>query len=155
MEAKSNGTQIVFDGNFRPSLWRHTQDARNWHMRAWKLCDLALSGADDEAQVFGDATPETSLERLKDYGIPEICVKCGFEPLRIYAKTEFKTVKFNIVNEVDDTTAAGDSFNAGYLAARLHHKSSLEAAQIGAVLAAEVIQHPGAVIPSTKMPKLL
>ena len=155
IEAKSNGAQIVFDGNFRPSLWRHAKDARNWHMRAWKLCDLALAGAEDEAQVFGDATPKTSLERLKEYGIPEICVKCGFEPLRLYANNKIQTVKFNIVNEVVDTTAAGDSFNAGYLAARLHHKSSLEAAQFGAILAAEVIKHPGAVIHPTRMPKLM
>ena len=41
------------------------------------------------------------------------------------------------VGNVIDTTAAGDSFNAGYMAARLKNRPPAEAAHIGAVLAAE------------------
>ena len=116
---------------------------------------MALAGAEDERHVFGDISPEASLERLKTYGIQEICVKCGLQPVRLYANTETQILKFNIQNNAIDTTAAGDSFNAGYLAARLNKKSPLEAAEIGAALAAEVIKHPGALIPPSQMPKLL
>ena len=59
------------------------------------------------------------------------------------------------VGDVIDTTAAGDSFNAGYMAARLNDRSPAEAAHIGAALAAEVIKHPGAVISPAHMPTLL
>jgi sugar/nucleoside kinase (ribokinase family) len=45
-----------------------------------------------------------------------------------------------------DTTAAGDSFNAAYIAARMQGIGPKEAAQSGAKLAAEVIQHRGAII---------
>ena len=52
---------------------------------------------------------------------------------------------------VMDTTAAGDSFNAGYLAARLSGVNMIDAAKKGQKLAAKVIQHKGAVIPLSAM----
>jgi 2-dehydro-3-deoxygluconokinase len=52
-----------------------------------------------------------------------------------------------------DTTAAGDSFNAGYLAARIGGASPREAAAAGHRLAGAVIMSPGAVIPREAMPK--
>ena len=49
--------------------------------------------------------------------------------------------------KVVDTTAAGDSFSAAYLAARLKGASPQEAAKAGHRLASRVIQVPGALIP--------
>ncbi|WP_084627895.1 PfkB family carbohydrate kinase [Elstera litoralis] len=51
-----------------------------------------------------------------------------------------------------DTTAAGDSFAAGYLAARLGGASVHAAALAAHRLASIVIQHPGAIIPKAAMP---
>ena len=47
-----------------------------------------------------------------------------------------------------DTTAAGDSFNAGYLAGRSRGLPAQEAALLGHRLAARVIGYRGAIIPS-------
>ena len=46
-----------------------------------------------------------------------------------------------------DTTAAGDSFNAAYLAARLNGEAPVAAAQAAHALAAEKIRHRGAIMP--------
>jgi 2-dehydro-3-deoxygluconokinase len=51
------------------------------------------------------------------------------------------------VAKVIDTTGAGDSFNAAYLASRLRGGTPLEAVTAGHALAARVIQHPGAILP--------
>ena len=52
-----------------------------------------------------------------------------------------------------DTTAAGDAFNAAYLAARLKGAKPDDAARVAHVLAGEVIRHHGAIIPRAKPKK--
>ena len=53
---------------------------------------------------------------------------------------------------VVDTTAAGDSFAAAYIAARLSGADPRDAAYAGHRLAGAVVQHPGAIIPPAAVP---
>ena len=46
-----------------------------------------------------------------------------------------------------DTTAAGDSFNAAYIASRIQGASPSISAVRGSELAAKVVQNKGAIIP--------
>jgi 2-dehydro-3-deoxygluconokinase len=57
-----------------------------------------------------------------------------------------------IVGDVVDTTAAGDSFAAAYIAARLAGSDPIEASRAGHRLAGVVVGHPGAIIPRSAMP---
>ena len=59
------------------------------------------------------------------------------------------------VPQVVDTTAAGDSFAAGYMSRRLAGATALESAVFGNRLAARVIQHRGALIAPVLMADLL
>jgi 2-dehydro-3-deoxygluconokinase len=59
------------------------------------------------------------------------------------------------VANVVDTTAAGDSFAAGYLSRRLRGSTPEDATQFGNRLAARVIGHRGAIIPQDAMSDLL
>ena len=56
---------------------------------------------------------------------------------------------------VVDTTAAGDSFAAAYVAARLAGLEPVDAARAGHRLAGVVVCHPGAIIPKAAMPSEL
>jgi 2-dehydro-3-deoxygluconokinase len=51
-----------------------------------------------------------------------------------------------------DSSGAGDSFDAGYLAARIGGADPEAAARAGHRLAAAVVGHHGAVIPRAAMP---
>ena len=53
-----------------------------------------------------------------------------------------------------DTTAAGDSFAAGYLSARGRGLSPVESARLGHLLAGHVVLHRGAIIPKSSMPAM-
>ena len=55
--------------------------------------------------------------------------------------------------KVIDTTAAGDSFSAGYLSVRLTGGDATEAAKRGHLTASTVIQYRGAIIPRDAMPQ--
>jgi 2-dehydro-3-deoxygluconokinase len=53
---------------------------------------------------------------------------------------------------VVDSTAAGDSFNAGYMAAKFGGSTAVDAAKQAHKLASTVIRYRGAIIPAAAMP---
>ena len=50
------------------------------------------------------------------------------------------------VQDVVDTTGAGDSFNAGYIAARMSNREPVDAAKLGHRVAGRVIRERGALL---------
>ncbi|KAB2880184.1 MAG: sugar kinase [Pseudorhodoplanes sp.] len=148
--ARQQGIKVAFDGNYRPRSWKgDIQRTRTVFMEALKRVDIALPTFDDEALLWGDTSPETTVERLQSFGIAEIAVKNGHNPALVAAGGVRDFVAVPDVVKPVDTTAAGDSFNAGYLAARLGGDNPAGAALAGHRLAAEVIQQRGAIIPRT------
>lgn len=142
------GGKVAFDGNFRPRLWPDAAAAKAAYERMYRLTDLVLSTFDDEQQLFGDATVDAAAERLRAWGVPEVVLKRGASGCTVATGATRLDVPAVPVARVVDTTAAGDSFNAGYLAARMASGSVAAAAARGAKIAAKVVQHPGAIIPA-------
>lgn len=152
---RRGGTRIVFDGNYRPSLWPSADVARRVVSRFLSFVDLALPSADDEALLFGDKTCESIADRMHGLGVNEVLVKHGSEGCFISHEGLRLHVPVGELVKPIDTTGAGDSFNAGYLSGRLAGREPVEAAAIGARLAATVIQHRGAIIPRDAMDDLM
>jgi len=153
---RAGGTQVAFDSNYRPAGWPQIDDARHWMNEAFRRCDIALPTLDDEQRLFGDCHADACLARLRGIGVGEIVLKLGSEGSLISsagASTATRVAPMT-VSKIVDTTAAGDSFNAGYLYGRLTGKDPAAAAAIGNRLAAVKIQHPGAIITRSAMPKL-
>jgi len=64
--ARKAGARIAFDGNFRPRGWKgDVGRARTVFLEALKRVDLALPTFDDEAILWGDPSPEATVERLQ------------------------------------------------------------------------------------------
>jgi 2-dehydro-3-deoxygluconokinase len=116
-------------------------------MEALKRVDVALPTFDDEAVLWGDPSPEATVQRLQAFGIAEIVVKNGPNSALIAAGARQQFVPVPEVVVPIDTTAAGDSFNAAYLAARLSGQAPAEAATAAHRLAAQKILHRGAIMP--------
>src|SRR5450631_656784 len=146
--ARGNGAKIAFDGNFRPHGWGgDLSRTRTVFAEALKRVDIALPAYDDEAVLWGDPSPEATIERLQAFGVAEIVVKNGPNSALVAASGERDAVPVPEVVVPVDPTAAGDGFNAGYLAARLNGQGAIEAANAAHKLAGQVIKHRGSIAP--------
>ena len=145
---RAAGGRVAFDSNFRPAGWPDRDEARAIFDRFLELTDIALPTFDDERVLFGVADPRACAERLHGLGVPEVVVKLGRQGCVLSSAAATGEVAAEPVDRVVDSTAAGDSFNAGYLAARLLGADPQTAGRLGNRVAARVIAHPGAVIPA-------
>ena len=146
IEARQRDARIVFDNNYRPRLWASQEEARAAYRSVLPHVDLALLTVDDEQALFHFSDCDAVFEAYAQIGTPEVVLKRGAEACLIRCDGEVFEVPAQKVEKVVDTTAAGDSFSAVYLARRLLGGSPVEAAQAGHLLASRVIQFPGALI---------
>lgn len=150
---RAKGGRVAFDSNYRPAGWPDAETAQRVVARFLPHVDVALPTFEDERQLFGDADPAATARRYAAQGVAEIVVKLGVEGCFTFADgPQVVAVPERIVPT--DTTAAGDSFNAGYLAARLLGADNASAALAGHRLAGAVIRHRGAIIPREALPRL-
>lgn len=147
-QAKAGGATIAMDNNYRPRGWGgDVSRARATFERFWRLADIALPTFDDEQALWGDAGPAETIARLSALGAAEIVVKQGGAGARVHTAEPAVHVPCPTLVEPVDTTAAGDSFNAGYLARRLAGDTPADAARFAHRLAGVVIRHRGAIVP--------
>ncbi|MGZ9812521.1 sugar kinase [Pseudoroseicyclus sp. H15] len=146
------GVPVAFDPNIRPRLWESPEAARDWVSRAARTAAILLPSADDEAAAFGDTSPEATLARYADLGVPEIVVKAGGGPIHWQAEGTSGVAGAHAAVVPVDTTGAGDSFNAGYLAARLTGAAPATAISSGHHIAAQVVLARGALTEITPPP---
>lgn len=145
-KAKANGGVVAFDPNYRPAGWTDSETAKSAIMDFAQAATVILPTFDDEHMLFGDADVDATIDRWKAAGVSEIIVKCGTEDVQFETAGKRGKVSVNAVAAVD-TTGAGDSFNAGYLAARMQGVDTVSAIKAGADLSAHVVQYRGAITP--------
>ena len=153
-ELKGAGKQVVFDTNYRPRLWRDDATARASFDAMWAATSVALPSYDDEERLYPGLSPLQVVDRIAGFGPREVVLKNGARGPMI--RVHGKTVQTEMARaaRVVDTSGAGDSFNAGYLAARFRGEAPLQAAAAGHRLASAVICHHGAVIAREAMPAI-
>ena len=146
--ARDQGTMVIFDPNLRPRLWPDAAAMRAGIETAASGADLVLPSFDDEATHFGDADAAATIRRYLDLGAGHVVVKNGGGPMQFGGAQGAGDLPDLTPDMPVDTTAAGDSFNAGYLAAMLAGADCADAIRTGHALSRQVIRHRGALVPA-------
>lgn len=143
---RSRGCRIVFDPNFRPRLWDDIEQARDHTRAVLPFCHTVLPTLDDERKLWNVTGVDECHARYAGLGVKEIVVKGDDLTTQLFTEDEAYTQAAAPVQAID-TTGAGDSFNAGYLAARLTGAGARDAVTQAQQLAATVVMHRGAILP--------
>ena len=143
---RQNGGTVCFDINYRPRLWDAQVIAQQEIKKVMPHVDIALLTLDDEEMLWGNGEVDAAIERYKNDYIGELILKRGADEVICVVEDEKIHVPVPKVEGVVDTTGAGDSFNAGYLSARIQGKSPEEAAKHGIHVASIVIRNRGAIV---------
>lgn len=150
-DLRAHGTRVVFDSNYRQTGWSSKGTALEAMTEVLALTDIALVTFEDEQELSGCIDVHACVARLRALGVDEIVVKDGANGAWIW--TSALELVETVPVDATDTTAAGDSFNGGYLAARLAGMSLREAAEVGNAVAGAVVVRPGAIVGLDAMPE--
>jgi 2-dehydro-3-deoxygluconokinase len=147
---RDKGVKVAFDTNYRARGWPDSDLARRVYNDAFAVADIVLASVEDLAALYPGESHDAIMARI---GSPEVVLKLPEPQSLVRFEGHTQRVKAEPVNKtVVDTTAAGDSFAAAYIAARLDNRDPVAAAQAGHHLAGTVVCYPGAIIPRDAMP---
>ena len=151
-QARAKGTRVAFDTNFRARGWPDLDVARKVFHEAFEAADIVLASTEDLLPLYPGESHDSLMARVPG---KEVVLKLA-EPrsvVRLDGAAQ-EIAADPLTKPVVDTTAAGDSFAAAYIAARLGGANPLESARAGHHLAGVVVCYPGAIIPRSEMPAM-
>lgn len=114
--AKSAGSVVVFDPNYRPLLWPDAATALEWMRRGLRWADI-LKTSEEEALLLADAgTLEDAMAYFISSGIPLVCITLGPRGAMVGYSGTVAVCEACPVDHVVDTTGAGDAFLGALIA---------------------------------------
>ncbi len=112
--AKSRGSIISYDPNYRASLWEDEETAKK-HMRSLLPYTDIIKISDEETELLTDyKEAEAAAKVLYEQGIKIVAVTLGSEGAYVYCKEGGRKVP-GFASKAVDTTGAGDSFWGSFL----------------------------------------
>ena len=146
-EARTRGAHVAFDTNLRAALWPGPDAMRAGLRQGAGVADTVLPSLADEHAAFGATSAAQVIARYRAAGARTVVVKNGAGPITGWdAGDGHAQLAPPAVAQPVDTTAAGDSFAAGFLAARRQGAPLASAMASAAQLAAQGVQARGALV---------
>lgn len=113
--AKSKGSIISYDPNYRASLWKDEETAKKQMRSLVPYVDL-MKISDEETELLTDYKDvQSAAAQLYRQGVKVVAVTLGKDGAYVYCKDGGCKVPGFFVGHVEDTNGAGDSFWSGFL----------------------------------------
>lgn len=152
--AKNKGSIISYDPNYRASLWKDEETAKNNMRSLVPYVDL-IKISDEETELLTDCKDvQKAAEILYRQGVKIVTITLGGKGVYIYCKDGGCEVPGFPVSYVVDTNGAGDSFWGGFLYKistaekqldELTKKELMEYARFGNAVASLCVEKRGAI----------
>jgi sugar/nucleoside kinase (ribokinase family) len=114
-----------------------------WQLLRDGKIDILFANEAEAAAMAEDSDLDAAIARIAAE-VPMLVVTRSEAGATAIAGTERADVPAELIARLVDTTGAGDLFAAGFLAGQARGKSLHDSLKLGAIAAAEVIQHYGA-----------
>ena len=136
---KARGLTLCADTT-RPKRGETVREARDMLSRL----DYFFPNRAEAAQLTGESDPDHAADALLDCGVRHVAVKLGAEGCLVRSRHERHLIPAYPVSLCIDTTGAGDTFAAGFIAALLEGKSLPDCARFANAAASLCVESVGA-----------
>ncbi len=139
--ARANGRKVAFTLSDVFCISRHGDDFRK--LIADGLIDILFANENELLALCGKEDFETAVQHVHGQ-VPVLVVTRSEQGAMALVGDERVEVPAEPIARLVDTTGAGDSFAAGFLHGQAQGRSVKDSLRLGALCAAEIIQHYGA-----------
>lgn len=139
--ARANGRKVAFTLSDVFCISRHGDDFRK--LIADGLIDILFANENELLALCGKEDFETAVQHVHGQ-VPVLVVTRSEQGAMALVGDERVEVPAEPIAKLVDTTGAGDSFAAGFLHGQAQGRSVKDSLRLGALCAAEIIQHYGA-----------
>ena len=140
--AKSAGAKIAYDFNYRPKLWT-TVEACQFNEQVFDVAEL-IKISDEELEILYPSSDIAALSRKAPNA--EWVFTCSGGRVEIWQNgVRIEIQEFQPVDEVVDSSAAGDAFIATFIASQLIGKNNKQALQRAHQIASQVVCFKGSI----------
>lgn len=139
--ARANGRKVAFTLSDVFCISRHGDDFRQ--LIADGLIDILFANENELLALCGKEDFETAVQHVHGQ-VPVLVVTRSEQGAMALVGDERVEVPAEPIARLVDTTGAGDSFAAGFLHGQAQGRSVKDSLRLGALCAAEIIQHYGA-----------
>jgi len=138
-EAKRNGLAVSLD----PSYLFSKQTGKEMDELLSQL-DFMFPNLAEAAFLSGENDPIKAARMLRSRGVKTVLVTLGSEGCLLSSKDAEQFVKMDPIENVVDTTGAGDAFCGGFLSGWLRRLELVQACKLGCAAAAHIVTRMGA-----------